>query len=183
MYHRSYSHFRFFMLQDAWSWRPDVETRRASRQDMTFSRVPRDICPRGRSARETRFPWLGAIAQIGEDRRWEDTREKNVALREGRQNAAVLSMNGRSSAASFRSSKIASPFGGVGDVQERAGLTELHGSCWKKDRAIVLRAIMTDYLDPHFVRSLCRDPDRRTLQVSEVKSMSVRCQSMCSMRA
>ncbi|CAL7933967.1 unnamed protein product [Xylocopa violacea] len=23
---------------------------------------------------------------------------------------------------------------------------------------------MTDYLDPHFVRALCRDPERRTLQ-------------------
>lgn len=25
---------------------------------------------------------------------------------------------------------------------------------------------MTDYLDPHFVRALCRDPERRTLEVS-----------------
>ena len=25
---------------------------------------------------------------------------------------------------------------------------------------------MTEYLEPHFVRALCRDPDRRTLQVS-----------------
>lgn len=35
------------------------------------------------------------------------------------------------------------------------------GPCYR-----VLRAIMTDYLDPHFVRALCRDPERRTLQVS-----------------
>lgn len=26
---------------------------------------------------------------------------------------------------------------------------------------------MTDYLDPHFVRALCHDPERRTLQVSK----------------
>lgn len=27
-------------------------------------------------------------------------------------------------------------------------------------------SIMTEYLDPHFIRALCRDPERRTLQVS-----------------
>ena len=26
----------------------------------------------------------------------------------------------------------------------------------------------TEYLDPHFIRALCRDPERRTLQVSEL---------------
>jgi len=32
---------------------------------------------------------------------------------------------------------------------------------------------MTDYLDPHFVRALCRDPERRTLQVSKQLSSSM----------
>ncbi|KAK1135051.1 hypothetical protein K0M31_007823 [Melipona bicolor] len=41
------------------------------------------------------------------------------------------------------------------------------GARRKKDRRVVCRqTTMTDYLDPHFVRALCRDPERRTLQVS-----------------
>lgn len=41
---------------------------------------------------------------------------------------------------------------------------------------------MTDYLDPHFVRALCRDPERRTLQVSKVKQLRVYRQSVHTMR-
>ena len=38
---------------------------------------------------------------------------------------------------------------------------------------------MTEYLDPHFIQALCRDPERRTLQVSVYDTYSCVCVCVC----